>query len=108
MIRFGVLVYLVIIVLWIYTIFDSMTADAAKVRTLQKPLWVIIVLLFGPILASGSIAWLLWGRPRVAAASGGSGSWGGAHGRPAGPGQRGRAKPRPIAPDDDPDFLKSL
>ncbi|MCU1689876.1 MAG: hypothetical protein JWN20_1804, partial [Jatrophihabitantaceae bacterium] len=87
MIRFGLLFTLVIIVLWIFAIFDSITSETAKVRNLQKPLWVIIVLLFGPILASGSIAWMIWGRPRVSPGGGGGGSWGGggSGGRPTGP-----------------------
>lgn len=126
MIRLGLLLTLVVIVLWIYTIFDSITAETEKVRTLQKPLWVLIVLLLAPF---GSVAWLIWGRPRVAPNGGGGfgGGWSGGIGRgPFGPtssgpssagpssagpgslGPRGRTKPRPIAPDDDPDFLRSL
>lgn len=114
MIRFGLLVTLLAAAIWLYAVFDSLTADAEKVRTLQKPLWVLIVLFFNLL---GAIAWLIWGRPRVSPSGGGNGWGGGGGGRgpsgPAGgpfgsPGPRGRARPRPIAPDDDPDFLKSL
>lgn len=109
MIRFGLLLTLVVIVLWIYTVFDSITSETEKVRNLQKPLWVLIVLLLAPF---GSVAWLIWGRPRVAPNGGGGsgGGWGGGAGKP-GPssfGPRARPKQRPIAPDDDPDFLRNL
>jgi hypothetical protein len=111
MIRIGLLLSLIALAVWLYAVFDSLTADAEKVRVLQKPLWVVIVLLFNVL---GAVAWLMWGRPRVAP-GGGDGGWGGGWGGgghpsgPAGPqGPRRRARPRPIAPDDDPDFLKSL
>lgn len=109
MIRIGLLLSLVVIVLWIYTVFDSITAETAKVRTLQKPLWVLIVLMLAPF---GSIAWLIWGRPRVASPGGGGsgGGWGGGSANPGRSsfGPRGQSKSRPIAPDDDPDFLRNL
>ncbi len=110
MIRFGVLLYLAILVLWIYSIFDSITADESRVRTLQKPLWVIIVLLFGSI-GIGSVAWIVWGKPRTTPGRPGGG-WGGGGRGPSGPSSfgppPGRRRKPPIAPDDDPDFLKSL
>jgi len=110
--RLGLLIVIGLIVLWLYALFDSVTADPAKVRFLQKPLWVLIVLLLYPF---GSVLWLMFGRPRTRRPGGGShggGGWGGfgPGGGPFGGGRPRRTGPRnrPIAPDDDPDFLKSL
>ena len=130
MVSFGALVSLVLLGVWIYALFDALTADTAKVRTLQKPMWVVIVLLIVPFVPIGAVAWFLWGRPRVSDAGGGStggfggfggggnpfggGQWGGGGGgsrptrQPRGSSSGSRPRPRPIAPDDDPDFLKSL
>ena len=73
--------------LLVYALVDLVTTPASAVRTLPKALWFLVVLppLFGPL------AWLLAGRPRRG------------HGRPT------AAPPaRPIAPDDDEDFLREL
>ncbi|MDR1999122.1 MAG: PLD nuclease N-terminal domain-containing protein [Frankiaceae bacterium] len=109
MLRISVIIGVLVLVVWLYALFDAFTADAEKVRFLQKPLWVLIVLL---LYGLGAAAWFLWGRPRTARPGGGpgGGGWGAGGFRPRGPGGGGSsAKPqRPIAPDDDPDFLKSL
>ena len=80
-------VYAVVgVVLLVYALVDLVTTPARQVRTLPKPLWFVVVLppVFGPV------AWLLAGRPAKA--------------------DRGRAAPpaRPVAPDDDEDFLREL
>jgi len=49
------------LILWIFCIFDSISAREDSVRNLPKLAWVIIVLLF-PF--AGSIVWLLAGRPQ--------------------------------------------
>jgi hypothetical protein len=68
-----------------------LSAEKGDVRALPRFLWVLIIL-FLPII--GPVAWLLAGRPVRS----------GAAGRPAP--RPGRA--RPVAPDDNPDFLRSL
>ncbi len=105
LIRFGGLLSLVAIALWLWAIFDSLTAPAERIRYLPKAVWVIIVLLFVDL---GAIAWFLFGRPRAAAGAkaglpqrmigrfGGGGSAGG------------KLPSRSTAPDDDPDFLRRL
>ncbi|MEO3978556.1 PLD nuclease N-terminal domain-containing protein [Streptomyces sp. CAU 1734] len=81
--------FLLVLALWIYAFIDCLNTPENEVRKLPKLAWVFIVLLFGQVLI-GPVAWFAVGRPRKAAPYGGGrrGSW--------------------VAPDDNPDFLKSL
>lgn len=94
--------FLLVLALWIYAFIDCLNTPEEEVRKLPKVAWVIIVLLFGEVLI-GPIAWLTVGRPRKAAAGGGvgGGGFGGAFGSRRGGGTW-------VAPDDNPEFLKSL
>jgi hypothetical protein len=97
---------LLILALTVYALIDCLARDDEEIRALPKVIWVLIILLFTPL---GPIAWFLAGRPRGAAVprdpggpdevvggySLGSGSSAGRHGRP-------------LAPDDDPEFLRRL
>jgi hypothetical protein len=82
-----VLLILVPLALSIYAFIDCVTTQEKDVRFMPKPVWAILILLF-PLV--GSISWLIIGRDRATSqrlgASGGQ--W--------------------IAPDDNPEFLKSL
>ncbi|MFJ8000135.1 PLD nuclease N-terminal domain-containing protein [Streptomyces sp. NPDC096310] len=78
-----VLMILVPLALSIYAFIDCITTEEQEVKYLPKPIWAILVLLF-PLV--GSVAWLIVGRERKAAPR--RGGW--------------------VAPDDNPDFLKSL
>lgn len=102
LIRFGGLLTLIAIGVWLWAIFDSITAPAERIRALPKAIWVIIVLIFS---TPGAIAWFAFGRPRAAARTPGSGS-----GRMLGAFGSGGGQPprRSTAPDDDPDFLRRL
>ncbi|MFD3524742.1 PLD nuclease N-terminal domain-containing protein [Streptomyces sp. NPDC058653] len=82
-----VLMILVPLALSIYAFIDCITTDEKDIRHIPKPIWAVLVLLF-PLV--GSIAWLIVGRkPGTGAGSTGRrGGW--------------------VAPDDNPDFLKSL
>lgn len=86
--------YLVLIVVYaaftLYATFDAGLADASRVRNLPKPVWVILALVV-PIL--GAVLWFTMGRPRKQRRGGKPGS---------------AQRNRPVAPDDDPDFLRSL
>jgi hypothetical protein len=124
LVRFGGLLFLVALAVWLYCVLDAATADREQVRLLPKGLWVAIVVL---TLEFGAIAWLLWGRPRGSAAGSGAGSRSPRAGRPrlgssgrtawpSPPGGPGRVPDggggfgrvgRP-APDDDPEFLARL
>ncbi|WP_328861426.1 PLD nuclease N-terminal domain-containing protein [Streptomyces sp. NBC_00306] len=85
--------FLLVLALWIYAFIDCLNTPEKEVRHLPKVVWVIIVLLFGQVLL-GPVAWLVAGRPRKGARGGGS------------PFERRRTQW--VAPDDNPDFLKSL
>jgi hypothetical protein len=83
-----VLLILVPLALSIYAFIDCVTTQETDVRFMPKPLWAILILLF-PLV--GSVSWLIIGRDRATSQRiGGSsgGQW--------------------IAPDDNPEFLKSL
>src|SRR4051812_48578487 len=83
---------LLVLALWIYAFVDCLNTPEEEVRALPKVIWVIVILLFGEVLV-GPVAWLIAGKVRGAAAGGpvaggGGGRW--------------------VAPDDNPEFLKSL
>jgi hypothetical protein len=82
------LVYVVPIVLLVYCWVEIVQSDPRQVRQLSRGLWAVIVLI--PVV--GPIGWLVYGRPN------------GQDVVQAAPKQR----PRVVAPDDDPDFLRSL
>ncbi len=69
---------------YIWFIVDVLRTSGASIRTLPKYVWLLIVVLI-PLL--GGVLWLLGGRPR---------------------GQGRRRKRGPVAPDDNPAFLRQL
>jgi Phospholipase_D-nuclease N-terminal len=114
-VRFGGILFLAALAVWLYALLDAASADRTQVRTLPKGAWVAVVLLTSIV---GAIAWLVWGRPRVSAAprrptlgSSGRTAWPTRPGRADEPaptnGLFGRSGDRP-APDDDPEFLAGL
>jgi hypothetical protein len=92
---------------WLFCLFDVLTTDEVDVRRLPKFGWFLIVLL---TMNFGSIAWLLFGRPRdprIELERRGlerTSERGSARTPPAEP----VSLDLPRGPDDDPDFLKSL
>ena len=83
----GGVVALVLLLFWVWAIFDCISTDSALCRNLPKGVWLIIVLLLPDI---GSIAWLLLGRPEKA------------HWRPGSTDYR--APRRPVGIEDDPRY----
>jgi hypothetical protein len=81
--------FLLVLAVWIYAFIDVLNTPEKEVRHLPKVVWVIIVLLFGEVLL-GPIAWFATGKVRR--------TGGGA----------GRGRTTWVAPDDNPDFLRSL
>jgi hypothetical protein len=79
-----------VIGLMLYTFFDVLATDRRRFTSLSKGLWLLVALI--PVV--GGLLWLMVGRPRR---SGASGSVISLHRRP-----------RPVAPDDDPEFLRRL
>ncbi|MFD7665247.1 PLD nuclease N-terminal domain-containing protein [Streptomyces sp. NPDC059788] len=93
--------FLLILALWIYAFIDCLNTPENQVRGLPKIAWVFIILLFGEVLI-GPVAWLVAGRPRREHAGGSTPSqW---HRDHRGSGSGGKW----VAPDDNPDFLRSL
>ncbi|MFD7229977.1 PLD nuclease N-terminal domain-containing protein [Streptomyces sp. NPDC059881] len=80
-----VLMFLVPLALSIYAFIDCISTDEKEIRYIPKPIWAILVLLF-PLV--GSISWLIAGKERATPRPARRGDW--------------------VAPDDNPDFLKSL
>ena len=95
MIRY--LPFLLVLALWIYAFIDCLNTPEEQVRALPKVVWVIIILLFGEVLV-GPIAWLVAGKYRGPVPAGGStpAEWHRNH------------RTEFVAPDDNPEFLKSL
>jgi hypothetical protein len=58
-----VVFFAVLLIFWIWAIFDSIQTPGDEVRNLPKLAWVAIVVLFGSI---GALAWVLLGRPKHA------------------------------------------
>ncbi len=76
------------LVLFVLALIGCLSAE--RVRTLPRPLWVVVILLI-PLV--GPISYFVWGRPVAAP-------------REGMPVRRG-ARP-PSSPDDDPDFLRKM
>lgn len=96
-IRLYGLLFLVDLVLVVIALIDCLSTEESEVRNLPKLAWVFIILLFPPI---GPIAWFVAGRPQRQRV-GRAGAW-----RP-GSGFPEYERPRPVGPDDDPEFLRS-
>jgi hypothetical protein len=106
---YGALVF-VVIIFWLWAIFDSATSDRTQVRLLPKLAWVVLIVVLFELAPLVVLAWVMLGRPRGARSpmpSSLRSGW-----SALGAGGRGGYKPspksRPIGPDDDPDFLSGL
>ncbi|MGW1767639.1 PLD nuclease N-terminal domain-containing protein [Streptomyces sp. NPDC002073] len=86
--------FLLVIALTIYAFIDCLHTPEEEVKHLPKVVWVIIILLFSIV---GPVVWLFAGKKRAAA---GGGGYGGGFG--------GGGRTRWVAPDDNPEFLRSL
>jgi hypothetical protein len=83
----GGIVALVLLLFWIWALFDCISTDASLCRNLPKGVWLIIVLVLPDI---GSLVWLMLGRPEKA-------DWR--------PGSTDYSKPRrPVGIEDDPRY----
>ncbi|MDM4722858.1 PLDc N-terminal domain-containing protein [Micromonospora sp. WMMA1363] len=96
MARLYVLLFLAQVVLAVFALISCLSAEEGDIRALPRVAWVLIILLF-PLV--GSIAWFVAGRERAAGRP--RAAW------PAG-GVFAERKRRPVAPDDDPEFLRSI
>lgn len=90
---------LVVVGLLVFALTDVVGAGRERLRGLPRALWVVIVVLL-PVV--GPVLWLIASNTSPSSPSGGTGG-GGVGPRP------GPRRPRgPVAPDDDPDFLRTL
>jgi len=92
---------LLLVLLWLYCLFDAIGSDGSRVRNLPKVAWVFIILFFIDI---GGLAWLIAGRPRRPRATGQPHD--GRSGVPPEYDRPGRAVAK--NPDDDAEFLEQL
>ncbi len=104
------LLFLLEVALVAVALISCLSAEDGEIRTLPRAAWIFIILLF-PLV--GAVAWFSAGRPVPAADGVNSriGDWGGGYGsglRAAARLERSRPHRRPVAPDDDPEFLRSL
>ncbi|MZF56651.1 hypothetical protein GTX53_22875 [Streptomyces sp. SID5594] len=89
------LMFILPLALMIYAFIDCLNTSEEDTKHLPKIAWVFIILLFWVV---GSIGWLFAGKVRHSSAGGaGFSSW-----------QPGGRRQQWVAPDDNPDFLKSL
>jgi hypothetical protein len=79
---------ILVIVLHIYCWIEIAQSNPRQVRQLSKGVWVLISL----VPVAGPVIWLIYGRPNGEAVT-----------QPTP-----KPRPRVVAPDDDPDFLRSL
>jgi Phospholipase_D-nuclease N-terminal len=86
MLRFDIIFFVVELALLIFCLVDVISIYESRIKVLNKITWVFIIILL-PVL--GPILWLVIGKDRSA-------------NRPA---ERARDA-RPLAPDDDPEFLR--
>ncbi|MFC4021427.1 PLD nuclease N-terminal domain-containing protein [Micromonospora sp. GCM10011542] len=96
MARLYVLLFLAQIVLAVCALISCLSAEEGQIRALPRVAWVLIILFF-PLV--GSIAWFVAGREPGSRPS--RTAW------PVGNGFAERPR-RPLAPDDDPEFLRSV
>ena len=81
-----VLLVLVVLTMMVYALVEAFQAEETRVRFMPRWLWVAAIICLPGV---GALGWFFLGRP-------------------LGRGDIGGDKRRPIAPDDDPDFLRRL
>lgn len=90
------------IALMVVALIDCISSDDIDIRALPKFFWILLILLFSPI---GPIVWFVAGRPQNAT----TGAYGQlTPGRSFSNSARRPRAARQVAPDDDPEFLRSL
>ena len=96
------LLYVVPIVLAIYALVDCVQTPDQEVRGLPKWAWIALIVL---IWIVGPVAWLIAGRDRGTRRRL---AWPSSPGGGTGSARPGSPAPGPLAPDDDPEFLRRL
>jgi hypothetical protein len=81
-----VVIVVAVIVVFVYGLVDVIRTDPRQTKGISKPAWIVVQIVL-PVI--GATLWFLIGRPRGTSPARSSYS-------------------HPIAPDDDPDFLRNL
>ncbi|MEC5179798.1 PLD nuclease N-terminal domain-containing protein [Arthrobacter sp. CG_A4] len=81
-----VVVTVAVLVVFVYGLIDVIRTDARQTKGISKPAWIVVQIVL-PVV--GAVLWFLIGRPR-------------------GTGPAPARYSHPVAPDDDPDFLRRL
>ncbi|MDI3213001.1 PLD nuclease N-terminal domain-containing protein [Arthrobacter sp. AL12] len=81
-----VVVVVAVLVVFVYGLVDVIRTDPRQTKGISKPAWIVVQIVL-PVI--GAILWFLIGRPRGTSPARTNYS-------------------HPIAPDDDPDFLRNL
>ncbi|GAA0721304.1 PLDc_N domain-containing protein [Dactylosporangium roseum] len=84
--------FIIVLVATLVALIDCLSSEREDVRGLPRPVWFFVILLL-PIV--GPIAWFFAGRPVAME-------------QHAGVAAGGRGPRRPLAPDDDPEFLRGI
>ena len=83
-----VVVVVAVLVVFVYGLVDVIRTDPRQTKGISKPAWIVVQIVL-PVI--GAVLWFLIGRPRG-----------------TGPDPVRRTYSQPVAPDDDPDFLRNL
>jgi Phospholipase_D-nuclease N-terminal len=102
MFRLYSLFMLVDLALLVIALIDCLSSEEYAIRALPRVAWVFIILLFSPI---GAIAWFVAGRPPRAIRMSNGEQWRPGSGFPE---DERPMRKGPLAPDDDPEFLRNL
>jgi Phospholipase_D-nuclease N-terminal len=88
-------VAILLVLFWLWALFDCIATESSRCRNLPKPLWVILVLILPDI---GSFLWLLLGRPERARWQPGAANYDTPR-RPVGPEDEPRYRPTEVVTD---------
>ncbi|MEO5779027.1 PLD nuclease N-terminal domain-containing protein [Arthrobacter oryzae] len=81
-----VVVVVAVLVVFVYGLIDVIRTDARQTKGISKPAWIVVQVVL-PVI--GAVLWFLIGRPK-------------------GTGPAPSKYRQPVAPDDDPEFLRNL
>ncbi|WP_212840923.1 PLD nuclease N-terminal domain-containing protein [Catellatospora sp. IY07-71] len=95
--RLGLIFFFASLILTVAALVSCLSAEEDRLRTLPRWAWVLIILLFSPI---GGIAWFIVSRADAAPRRN---VWRQGSGFP-----EAQRPGRPLAPDDDPEFLRRI
>jgi hypothetical protein len=94
--------YAIELALVVFCLIDCVQSNEHRIRNLPKWVWIVLIILLPMV---GGVVWLVAGRPTRASA-GREASW--PTTKTAGFPEYERPRQRAKAPDDDPEFLRSL